>query len=709
MKSCLTAVLLASFFIHTTSPAQEFTVPYSIKATERTENLPPYVAPPSTNLYNGNPNFKVGWGIDSPTGFVSIDGEVWVIFNLGNQYGTHVKVARFRGRDFEHTERQPDGAIDIAEKGISTHFCGGMWYDTSTGTLYAPIHCEYERNISPPAGWTRKKTRLASSTDKGLTWKLEGDILTDSMPDSGDWLRFSGSYFEAGPADFDFYVDTRGGYSYIFACNAYAPKSGGMNNFLWFNEVARCALSDKMAPGKWHKFCNGTWTEPGLGGKASKVCMSSYSIYGRIIYSDSLRKYLRLGVCLGVIDKRFTKLGFGDGSVVVSFCDDLSKQNWSPMVRVLDNPGNDRFGFTVADATARDPFVCGKTLHAYNYWLYNLPSRAIDITFEPGSTPAAGYPKHGSFAYEPLPESGDSIVSRRTRIAGCDEPETVYSGLWKVKRDTNYFQGQAMECGVPGSSVEYSFDGSGIYWRAVADTNGGKADISIDGKFAETVDLYFRDALPNQFAFIKTGLDPARRHTFKATIRSDRNPGSYGTVVRHMAFEVASESDRASAGFSGEMGKNHWRYQQLVGKEYRDLHFFEFVDVDVKDRQTGVMKKQQVFANFWGDGNGCTLGNRYQSLRAVRTWRAPHDGLVRIEGNAAIENDGGSGLTASIVHDSRVEWSSTLKPGVVSGHHDIVLRVSQGSEIRFIASGETNDPGARIRWDPVVTYSTNQH
>jgi hypothetical protein len=38
-----------------------------------------------------------------------------------------------------------------------------------------------------------------------------------------------------------------------------------------------------MAPGKWHKFCRGTWTEPGLGGKSSKVSMGSYGIYGRVI------------------------------------------------------------------------------------------------------------------------------------------------------------------------------------------------------------------------------------------------------------------------------------------------------------------------------------------------------------------------------------------------------------------------------------------
>ena len=127
--------------------AQETTLPFSFKVSERTENLPVYVTPSLPNLYNANPNLKVGWGIDSPTGYVIIDEEAWVIFNSGNQYGTHVKVARFKGADFEHTTRQSDGSIDV-ETDVSTHFCGGMWYDNSMGVLYAPIHCEYKHDIS---------------------------------------------------------------------------------------------------------------------------------------------------------------------------------------------------------------------------------------------------------------------------------------------------------------------------------------------------------------------------------------------------------------------------------------------------------------------------------------------------------------------------------------------------------------------------------
>ena len=221
---------------------------------------------------------------------------------------------------------------------------------------------------------------------------MVGDILTDSLSRDDDWLNYSGSFFEAGPGDFDFYADSAGGYFYIFSCNAYAPKNGTMNNYLWFNEVARCALSDRMAPGKWHKFCNGAWTEPGLGGHASRVSMDSYGIYGRVIYSTFLRKYARIGVCLGVVDRRFTDLGFRDGSIYISTCDDLAKQKWSPKVKLFDKPDNDKFGITVTDGNSVDPFVCGNTLRIYNYWLYNVPSRAIDVTFAAGRYSDCGIP-----------------------------------------------------------------------------------------------------------------------------------------------------------------------------------------------------------------------------------------------------------------------------------------------------------------------------
>ena len=93
-----------------------------------------------------------------------------------------------------------------------------------------------------------------------------------------------------GPADFDLYADTKGGYFYVTCWNGFVAKKGTVNKFGTYVEAARCAISDKMAPGKWWKYKDGAWTEPGLGGKASRVMEPP--IYGRTIYNTYLKTYL---------------------------------------------------------------------------------------------------------------------------------------------------------------------------------------------------------------------------------------------------------------------------------------------------------------------------------------------------------------------------------------------------------------------------------
>jgi hypothetical protein len=685
--------------------SQNLSLPFSFKVTERTENLPAYVTPPHHNLYNENPNFKVGWGIDYPIGTVIIDNETWVMFNFGNQYGTHVKLARFKGVDFEHTIRQEDGSIDV-EKDVSTHFLGGMWYDRSSGILYAPIHCEYKRDISPPAGWSRKKTRLATSTDKGFSWKMEGDIITNFMPSDDDWLKFSGSYFEAGPADFDFFVDSAGGYFYILSANSYAPKNGKMNNYLWFNEAVRCAIKDKMMPGKWSKFCNGKWTEPGLGGKSSRVLMDSYGIYGRIIYSAYLKKYLRIGPCLGVADRRFTDMGFMDASIYISTCDDLDKQIWSPKVKLFNSPDNDKYAITLIDGNARDPFICGSTLRIYNYWLYNIPSRAIDVTFKKGSTETAGFPKYGSCAYEPLPESGDPVVNRKTKIVGCSHSDIIYTGnSWTIKNDPKYYLSQIKECNLPGSSVQFSFKGTDIFWRATADSDCGKADVYIDNVLEETVDCYFQESLPFQFAFIKRGLDAQKNHTIKIMTRPDKNTRSGGTFIRHMAFEYTAESYKASAGFSSIMGKNNWCYQMGEDGKNSNLDFLSSEKIIVGSGKSA--KEKFVYPNYWGRKGIAVVGNTFQipgKMDAVRTFISPHSGKVRIEGNIEIEKD------TNIVNNIKImkgNGNTLLKKMVTYAKpvsHDLVIPVKKYETIYFIVKKNNQENDLKVLWDPTITF-----
>jgi hypothetical protein len=190
-----------------------------------------------------------------------------------------------------------------------------------------------------------------------------------------------------------------------------------------------------------------------------------------------------------------------------------------------------------------NPVVCGQSLRAYNYW-YDRDMRVLEITLKEGATPVRYFPPHDSYAYEPHPESGDRIASRKTRLVGSAAPEMRYTGSqWIVEKNDHYYEGQAKAAAAEGHSVQFTFQGSDIYWRAVAAPDGGKADVFIDGALAETVDCFFQEcALPHQFAFIKAGLDPKRSHTIKIAVRGDKNPLSAGTIIRHVGFEHGGDS-----------------------------------------------------------------------------------------------------------------------------------------------------------------------
>ena len=473
---------------------------------------------------------------DYPVRQVGIDGEVWMIFVPGRKaYGGVCPVLRYRGADLEHLERLPDGVADLS--GASGHLGCGMWWDESSRTLYSLIHSEYAHNSQQ--GWCSKKTRLATSIDLGLTWTLVGDILTRALPNVED---YAGAFFEAGPADFDFYADVRGGYFYVTSWNSFTPKAGKLNGFMMYSEVARCAIVDTMAPGSWFKFREGTWSEPGLGGKASRLGFDQRGLYGSTIYSSYLRRYLRIGIHVGATDDRgMPGMGFTDHSLCISTCTDLAKQDWAPMATLIDEPANRLFGFSLSDAQGIDPVECGKTFRAYNYWMDG--NRALDITLHKGNTPSRYFPPNDSYDYEPHPDSGDAIESRKTRIVGAADPDIRYEGAgWNVEEHDDYYQRRANVSSTAGDSIQFTFLGDGIYWRAVASGDAGKADVFIDDVWQQTVDCYFAEcALPYQFAFIHTGLDATRQHTIKIVVRGDKHPYAIGALVRHIAFEYAEK------------------------------------------------------------------------------------------------------------------------------------------------------------------------
>ena len=122
-----------------------------------------------------------------------------------------------------------------------------------------------------------------------------------------------------------------------------------------------------------------------------------------------------------------------------------------------------------------------------------------------------------------------------------------YDGAgWTTEKHAHYYQGQAKRASNAGHRVQFTFQGSDIYWRAVADRDGGKADVFLDDVLVQTVDCFFAEcALPYQFAFIKKGLDPKRQHTIKIAARGDKDSRSSGTTIRHIAFEFAGNEQGA--------------------------------------------------------------------------------------------------------------------------------------------------------------------
>ncbi len=129
-------------------------------------------------------------------------------------------------------------------------FLGGMWYDESEEKLYAPMHIEHDGiRLSYPfparSRWAPAPTREGPGVTKDI-------ISSETYYYTHDFFKFSGSGYGSGVADFGFYVDKRGGYFYVFPDEGWELRAS--RGIRWNSRAARCAISDKMAPGKMEVF-----------------------------------------------------------------------------------------------------------------------------------------------------------------------------------------------------------------------------------------------------------------------------------------------------------------------------------------------------------------------------------------------------------------------------------------------------------------------
>lgn len=137
---------------------------------------------------------------------------------------------------------------------------GPVYQDDATGTLLMFYHAEKWPNGTDGHRFY-SLLGMAKSTDGGNTWNDLGEIVTPEI--------IFGENLNAVEVMGAPYVTV---YDYFYVYFADYPTSGGRNNLT----VARARIQDVVIAANesnsvvpWFKFYNGTWNEPGLGGRSS--------------------------------------------------------------------------------------------------------------------------------------------------------------------------------------------------------------------------------------------------------------------------------------------------------------------------------------------------------------------------------------------------------------------------------------------------------
>ncbi|SEQ56882.1 hypothetical protein SAMN05428969_3527 [Devosia sp. YR412] len=149
-------------------------------------------------------------------------------------------LADMGGERREVMQPGPEGAPDDC----------GRWLTSLTRTgdeLLGLVHQEHDCDYN--AGRTEKSMAMATSSDDGLTWTDLGTVVTGTDLGRGN--------VTTGEGDCTM-VDGFDGYLYAYCLRASD----------WQTIIAR---AEPGAPTVWHKYFEGGWTEPGLGGQSTDI------------------------------------------------------------------------------------------------------------------------------------------------------------------------------------------------------------------------------------------------------------------------------------------------------------------------------------------------------------------------------------------------------------------------------------------------------
>lgn len=144
-----------------------------------------------------------------------------------------------------------------------------LWVDPDTGNWYGLVHNEFTPQPFGD-GLHFDAIDFAVSADQGKTWTIKNQVITTPFSTvRGDTSTFPQQTYDYGDGDPRLFVDTASGYFYMYYGSRIVDKTGSWAAF--YEHVARAPIADKMAPGSWSKYYDGSWQQPGLGGKESNL------------------------------------------------------------------------------------------------------------------------------------------------------------------------------------------------------------------------------------------------------------------------------------------------------------------------------------------------------------------------------------------------------------------------------------------------------
>ncbi|NNG38958.1 hypothetical protein HJ588_06690 [Flexivirga sp. ID2601S] len=162
----------------------------------------------------------------------------------------------------------------------------GTWVDPDTGNWVGLVHNEFTPQPFGD-GLHYDAIDYAVSTDQGKTWQIKGQALSSPYSVNRDDLAaFPQQTYYYGDGDPRLFVDQKSGYFYVYYGSRIVDKGGSWGGFT--EHVARASISAKMATGSWQKYYDGTWQQPGVGGKESNVVSVQTSPTG---YTDPAKEY----------------------------------------------------------------------------------------------------------------------------------------------------------------------------------------------------------------------------------------------------------------------------------------------------------------------------------------------------------------------------------------------------------------------------------